>query len=403
RFGWELDFFPSLESIRFYADPGYCPVSWMAIKTCITRPNISSISFVCCFPVLIIAVAAEETMSRTALTNLACIPYVWRDVLCRLDSRDVSSEHMQEEQSLALLVPPMSRLARQLDLPLETAPLRQMAIHPWSALRELRFCGKFLSLEHMGSLPMMLEDLPNRLPSLTHLTLLTCPLAGSGRSPVLGRLSSRVQHHQFRSLTLAYPDPDDAICSMQAPYLRHLSLRDWPRYYYPIRFPDAYLPSMGYPIHSSSECLSILRRMDVSTALEKLEVADNSEDDLLRHITSAYPNLRAIELHRYRSEEDTVVPYEIIALQLSSVKWLQSIRLNLDFPETTRPFCNSAEDILRWTDLFLQVGTKMMTLLHAACPMLVALEMLRQSSNNAVWAKFYPTGEPSLYSKELEL
>ncbi|TFK81016.1 hypothetical protein K466DRAFT_447140, partial [Polyporus arcularius HHB13444] len=333
-FGWELDFFPYLVSIRFAAQPGYCPVPWRAFKTCIAHPNISSIRFLHCLLVVDIDGVSEEEIPSTTLTDLSCIPYVWRDVLYFFDRGDVSSEHVSEAESLMLLVPPMSRLARHLDLPLETAPLRQMAAHLWPALRELHLSGRYLSPDQMGYLPAMLLNLPDRLPSLLHLSILASPPAGVGRAPVLGRLSSRIHFSQVRSLVLSYPDPDDAICSIQAPNLIHLSLRDWPRYYYPLYFPDALTSHMGCPILSSTECLLILKRMSASTRLERLELvyeADDAENDLLCHITSAYPHIWSVELHRYRKESNVAVPYEQIAQRLATMKWLQRVRLNLDF------------------------------------------------------------------------
>ncbi|RPD53159.1 hypothetical protein L226DRAFT_485461 [Lentinus tigrinus ALCF2SS1-7] len=405
-FGWELDFFPSLRSIKFVAIPrDYCSVPWMAIKTCIEHPNISSLSFLSCVPDMSGDGPLEATY-RSILTDLSCVPYVWRDVSCRLDRRDVRNEHKLESDSLAALVASMTPLARHLRLPLETAPLGQMAIHPWLALRELYLSGRYITPENLKTLPDMLSDIPNRLPSLTSLTILASPLNGYGRTPILGRLSSQVHHPKLRSLTISYPDPDDAICALQAPNLTHLSLRDWPRYYYPLHFPDALTADIAWPILSSSECLSILKSMGTNGRLEQLEVvyqADSAEEDLLLHIATAHPSLWSIELHRYRSEDDdSPVPYEQIALRLASVKRLRRLRLNLDFPETTGPLCDSSEAFYRWTTLFLQVGTRMMAVLHQSCPMLVALEMLKQTYNSALWARFHPSGKTSLYEGGLE-
>ena len=44
-------------------------------------------------------------------------------------------------------------------------------------------------------------------------------------------------------------------------------------------------------------------------SLELVYKADIAEDALLRHLSSAYPSLARLELHRYRECGDAVVPY----------------------------------------------------------------------------------------------
>ncbi len=311
--GEHLAFFPSLRSIRFDAvsarDTAGRPILWTAVETCLTHPNISSVSFLNCRPPFLCMYGdVELTTSPSTLTNLSCVPYAWRQSSWPGNFK----LHRLEEQSLQLLVPPMAPRAQFLDLPLETAPLEQMAGLQWPALRELRLSRSYLSRDKLYTLPNMLSDLSDRFPSLHHLSILAYPLAEQDRVPVLGPLSSQVRHPRLKSLILSYPDPDDAICSIQAPNLTHLSLRDSPRHYYSLHFPDVMNGEVTSAILSSSECLSILRRMNASTQLEKIELvyqADDAEDDLLRHITSAYPKLWWIELHRYRTGEDMAVPY----------------------------------------------------------------------------------------------
>ncbi|KAI0826641.1 hypothetical protein BC628DRAFT_246364 [Trametes gibbosa] len=74
---------------------------------------------------------------------------------------------------------------------------------------------------------------------------------------------------QLRSLAAAYPDPEDAIFSFVGDDLVHLSLRDWPRAYYPMR--GYVMLRFVAPILSASECLHILTRMH-TPRLQSLEI-----------------------------------------------------------------------------------------------------------------------------------
>ncbi|KAI0826655.1 hypothetical protein BC628DRAFT_248212 [Trametes gibbosa] len=60
---------------------------------------------------------------------------------------------------------------------------------------------------------------------------------------------------QLRSLAAAYPDPEDAIFSFVGDDLVHLSLRDWPR---------AYCPMRGYVMLQSGDSLPMTRSLSIS-------------------------------------------------------------------------------------------------------------------------------------------
>ena len=117
---------------------------------------------------------------------------------------------------------------------------------------------------------------------------------------------------QLRSLTLAYPDPDDAIFDSSGTQLVHLGLCDFPRFYYQ-RASELARDAWSAPILSSAECLSILRRMQLPqlTSLALVYIHDRSEDDLLSFLTQsqALPHLSHLELHRYRTSYPGTVPY----------------------------------------------------------------------------------------------
>ena len=115
---------------------------------------------------------------------------------------------------------------------------------------------------------------------------------------------------ELRSLSLAYPDPADNIFRANVTALTHLSLSDYPRYYYHVAF-TLVSDSYDAPILTSSECLSILQRMNLP-ALESLAlsyVVDEADEDLLRYISETFLQLRTLEIHRYRKDREAVVQY----------------------------------------------------------------------------------------------
>ena len=154
-------------------------------------------------------------------------------------------------------------------------------------------------------------ELLQHMPRLTNLSVNIALPARSGRLSVLGRAPQPwVERLELRSLSLAYPDPADIIFCANVTGLRHLSLSDYPRYYYHLAFT---LVSNRYdaPILTSSECLSILQRMNLP-ALESLTlsyVADEADEDLLRYIPETFHRLRTLEIHRYHQDREAVVQY----------------------------------------------------------------------------------------------
>ncbi|KAH9903490.1 hypothetical protein C8Q73DRAFT_635279 [Cubamyces lactineus] len=227
----------------------------------------------------------------------------------------------------------MHTRAQSLLLPMESAPLDEMSRLSWPNIRHLSIRGRYPASSSGRLLPELLIRI---LPQLQSLCVCAAPRNTLPRPPILGppMTSEPITLPDLQSLMVAYPDPADAIFTVQAPRLTHLSLCDQPRYYYTRRAPK-YIPDwFAAPVLSASECLGILQRMD-TPLLESIQLvyqADSAEDVLLRHLAT-YPRLEIVELHRYREHDPDPVPYLHVVTTLSAISRLRRLYLNLDFHE----------------------------------------------------------------------
>ena len=117
----------------------------------------------------------------------------------------------------------------------------------------------------------------------------------------------------LRSLTIAYPNPEDGIFSLDSAGLTHVSIRDCPRFYNMYAYGGWVAPEWYTPILTPKQCLSILKRMDLA-ALTRLELVYMSpvvsaDNELLAHLAQAYPHLAHLEIHRYRLNRRDRVPH----------------------------------------------------------------------------------------------
>lgn len=222
-----------------------------------------------------------------------------------LDKSDLAVEYELEAACLSGLLFGMTASAESLTLPFETAPLSSLSEQLWPNLQSLSLYGRALADTPAVTLSSLVHGMP-------FLRRLSVNVAALSRSSYHGGRSSSFSTSTMlylRSLTIAYPDPDDAIFSIVGPTLRHLSLRDWPRYYYKLYCPgDAVWDA---PLLSSSSCLKILKRMNLTrlTDLELVYQADSAEEDLLCYLSSDIPYLAHLEIHRYRQDGVSSVPY----------------------------------------------------------------------------------------------
>ncbi|KAI0632932.1 hypothetical protein C8Q77DRAFT_1158391 [Trametes polyzona] len=231
-----------------------------------------------------------------------------------------------------------------------------------------------------------------RMQNLRSLTLKgALPASTTGRHCVLGRLQAPdFNFHELRTLVLSYPDPEDAVFSIHMPQLLHLSLRDWPRHYDFRVLPDYHMPYRS-PLLSATQMLSILSRLHVPElrTLELVYRADETDDELLRHIVHAFPKLRHLEIHRYRQRRGSTVDYERIARTISSLETLATVRLHLDFRDDPGAYVVDFdyEAAYSWYPKLVQRGWEVLGMLNA-CPELESAALLYAAEGPGTWVRF---------------
>ena len=302
---------------------------WDILKHCISHPSITSIMYNKSDMFAICEPPTGDEFARTPipLSHFAYVETVWREIWQQLWGVRPVVQFTREAKWLAALVPNMAETIQHLDIPMETAPIPRMTEISWPKLLTLTIRGRYLSEAQAESLPAFLSTLP-RLQKLSVSIFRRKPLV---RPPILGQVASpSTVLAGLRSLTVAYPDPADAIFSVDTTRLTHLSLRDWPRYYYNLSYDRWYWTGWNRPILTSAECLSILKRMDMPdlSSLELVYLADanGSDDDLLVYVTDTYPHLAHLELHRYRANREEVVDYVSSLLPLYTLLMLSVVR-----------------------------------------------------------------------------
>ncbi|TFK79121.1 hypothetical protein K466DRAFT_506108 [Polyporus arcularius HHB13444] len=291
----------------------------------------------------------------------------------------------------------MARTVQQLTIPMETSPICAMADLSWPKLQDLSIRGRYSSVEQGQALPRFLASLPR----LRTLSVTICRRGRSARPPILGTSStSRTTIAGLRSLTVAYPDPDDNIFSIDATHLLHLSLCDAPRFYHDRSKDDRVWSTFAIPILSSAECLSILRRMNMP-ALSSLELVylagtAGADDELLSYVAQTFPHLSRLELHRYRANREEVVDYAHIAEMLTAARGLRSVRLNLDFHDDIGPYSDCAVSVGReWQVKFREHRGPEIVAILEECPWLEYVELLYH--DHASWSSRWPKFPTSRY------
>ncbi|RPD61683.1 hypothetical protein L226DRAFT_534123 [Lentinus tigrinus ALCF2SS1-7] len=398
-FGPELPHLPELCAVTLC---GYHlgDIPWKALKRCLSHPSITSItferttSFIGIFPH-----PGHDLMSfPLQLTSFSYNPSIWR-TLDNDPSRSVGSTFSDladpyaiEYLSLSPLVLRICETVRSLTLPIEVVPLDRMVHLHWPQLRELCFTGQ----SPHQSVTSLLRDFLSTLPRLEALFIQLARKDSQGRLSILGPTP---QHggggkpgvlFELRSLTLAYPDPNDAIFTVDSRSLTQLSLCDHPRYFYHIAIPDV-SKHWSAPILSSSECLSLLRRMEMPRlhALGLVYETDGDDDELLRHISGSFPHLSHLELHRYRKNRKQVVPHAHIARILASTASLRTVNLNLDFHDEVRLYVDNNAETNRCKRIRDARGWELANIFEA-CPRLEYVALLTHSFDNYFWGQYHP-------------
>ncbi|EIM89466.1 uncharacterized protein STEHIDRAFT_153328 [Stereum hirsutum FP-91666 SS1] len=239
-------------------------------------------------------------------------------------------------RSLAFLL----RLSVQaLSLPIESAPIRELSTLTWPHLTDLS-----LTANRPSSIIPLTGDFPSIITNMPRLTVfsLMLPQASSAlRSTIVFPNSSTTTPplECLRSMTLAYPNPEDLIFDHLPASLWHLSLTDCPRHYLSLDGPNPVrVYNYSSPIITSSELRSIIDRCK-TPALKSLEVvyqADKLEVETLGLIARKFSQLHTLKLFRYTSSDDDPVDATVVASALSPLKELRYIYVHLDNPRAPR-------------------------------------------------------------------
>ena len=190
-----------------------------------------------------------------------------------------------------------------LHLPSMSAPINALAVEPWPRLRELVL---------QGQLPQGLRSpfitLLSGMPKLLVLRLLFALPPGVDRLPIWPQgVVTSFPWPELEELSLSFPPPEDQIYAFLPESLRRLSLRCCPHHCVRERVDR---PVWHSPILSASEMLQILSRSPLPH-LDHLQLeylADDADGPLLRHVTTAFPGLLTLEVHRFRPEGVDEIP-----------------------------------------------------------------------------------------------
>ncbi|KAI0634139.1 hypothetical protein C8Q77DRAFT_1055373 [Trametes polyzona] len=311
--GIEVLYLPNLRSVSFGHTLNGVP--WEALELLLHSPQITSMTFDDTATFTSVAPLPTDPHLTTSALQELIYPTLLQTVrLRRLGGSlvTISDRRELEKECLPPLVLGMRETARSLTLPMETSPLREMSHLDWPKLRKLCLGGSF-PLDADQWIPDTLPTLLHHMPELQALEFTAAlPIRTTLLCTVLGRPwpAPFPVLHDLCSLTVAHPDPEDAIFSTELPSLTHLSLRDYPRHY-DVRAEAYYHQRWRSLILSATRILGILRRMRPFglTKLELVYSADESDDDLLDFVTGSLPQLRHLQLHRYRQAPNESVPY----------------------------------------------------------------------------------------------
>ncbi|KAI0752636.1 hypothetical protein C8Q80DRAFT_467168 [Daedaleopsis nitida] len=371
------------------------------LELCLKCPRIRSLSFGPETDFTLMQPYAEQLSAiSTQLSAFSCERSFWLEVDIRprhsrryKPPRDLRTVFPGEAACLSALLPTMSDTVSRLSCPMQTSPILAMAELSWPRLRHLAIDGRYLSQAQADSLPVLLS-------SLTQLATLSVQIRREkdiGRAPTLGiRDPPSTSLSGLRSLTIAYPDPNDDIFLIDTSLLTHLSLRDCPRYYHELCRTSSMVGhwwASPLPL-SAAETMHILRRMDMPllSRLELVYIADTicADDELLSYVASTYTEISELELHRYRVDREEEVEYAHIVRLLTPMRALRSVRLNLDFHDDHGAYCDDHEDRDAWFEIFKnQRGPEIVDILQD-CPYLEYVALLYHGYSSATWAEFHP-------------
>ncbi|KAI1788691.1 hypothetical protein LXA43DRAFT_894250 [Ganoderma leucocontextum] len=217
-----------------------------------------------------------------------------------------------ERDALADVLGQLHNSLELLHLPSMSAPINMLSVDPWPRLRELVLQGQLP--ENICS-PFI--TLLSGMPRLRVLSLMFALPRDVDPQPVWPRgLDTSFPWPELESLVLSFPTPDDQLYASLPPCLRRLSLRCCPHHCVH-EWVDR--PEWRSPVLSASEMLRVLSRCRLPH-LERLQFeyrADDADRSLLRHLTTVFPQLLTLEIHRFRPVGVDEIPMVCSALPMT--------------------------------------------------------------------------------------
>ncbi|KAI0643913.1 hypothetical protein C8Q79DRAFT_161193 [Trametes meyenii] len=234
-----------------------------------------------------------------------------------------------ERQTIELILRQLHDTLQTLFLPVELMPFFELSTFHWPALRELRLRGEYDCLK-AGCSPII--SFLGNMPQLRILALELALPTDQGPTPIWPEdLLVDLPWPLLEELTVSFPVTDDAIYSNLPPTLRRLSLVCYPHY---MRNLPMYTASGRWhsPLISASDVLSILRKchLPLLTKLKLEYQEDWAEEQLLRHVGVAFPELVCLKIFRNRVWERGELPLDMIIESLSPLSRLRTFGFHPD-------------------------------------------------------------------------
>ncbi|KAI0714008.1 hypothetical protein C8T65DRAFT_738908 [Cerioporus squamosus] len=208
-------------------------------------------------------------------------------------------------QALAAILRGLAPSLETLCLPSIYTPVETIRETHWPHLRDLTLRG-----EHLDPPSPPYACLFAKMPNLRALNL---EIARPHVAWPIGHVAP-FPWPSLEHLTLSHPSPDDAIYAHLPSSIRSVSLHSWPSQTYDVYLDKGRMSYAAWPRSSaatpsqSSVMLQVVQGCSNSAShLTRLHIeylADDKEDALLRYISSAFPALMELEVHRH-------CPYDI--------------------------------------------------------------------------------------------
>ncbi|KAM5545978.1 hypothetical protein V8D89_000104 [Ganoderma adspersum] len=398
RFEDAVGYLPALSSVTFKWTLGVLP--WEVVKACLMNPRILSMTLDAgTIDLMEDLTYPLDDVTSGSLRRFTFTSTMWREYQYHPSStrhrprrKDLQEVYTCEEGCLRAILLSIRGTATSLKLPLESTPILDMGRVSWPRLRELSLHGRFRNMAHVQSLRELLPGLA----SLETLSIQAARTKELRRPAILPTTAPSPDHPPLfpalRSLTIAYPNPEDGIFSLDSTSLTHLSIRDCPRFYNMYAYGGWVAPEWYTPILTPKQCLSILKRMDLAalTGLELVYMSPvvSADNELLAHLAQAYPHLAHLEIHRYRLNRRDRVPYLHIARTLATIPSLRSVRLNLDFEDDHQAYCGSPQRRKVWYDKLTETKGPEIVDIMQTCPLLEHVALLYHGHPSSTWLEF---------------